>query len=473
MPRWTRRQALALPVLGLYIPGWAQAAANWDGKPRLLEGPMLGPPTPDSAVIWARVGGPYRVRAICQDADGRAYQSSSVTAAPDQDFCVNLLVPGLKAGTCYRYGIEVENRTEPYLDSLPSLRLRTAPNGPAQFSVGFGSCCKFQDDPVQHIWNGVTRAEPDLFFWLGDNIYADTLHGHVIAETYRRQRAVVSLQPLLHSVPHLAVWDDHDFGLNDHDRRNPVKDEALRQFQRYWANPVYGLADVPGVFFQYSYGGVDFFFLDCRYHRDPNDAPDGPDKTMLGKAQIDWLKSGLKASQAPFKILISGSGWTKAKGMGGDSWASFIHERDSLFGFIAKEKIPGVVLLSGDTHVGELNCIPWSDKGGYDFYDLVSSPLAQKPEAGSWLARRPEIRIRQVYFRSNNFGHLAFDMTAPTPVMSFSLRDGLGQVTMAPLHLTADELTPGRLSWPEKIDSISLARHHRLQAGKSYYESLE
>ena len=85
----------------------------------------------------------------------------------------------------------------------------------------------------------------------------------------RRQPSVPGFQPVGRNVLQLAVWDDHAYSLNDHDRISPVKDEALTTFRRYWANPGYGTADVPGVFFRHRYGGVDFFFLDCRYYRDP------------------------------------------------------------------------------------------------------------------------------------------------------------------------------------------------------------
>src|SRR5690606_14947092 len=156
----------------------------------------------------------------------------------------------------------------------------------------------------------------------------------VLAEEYRRQRNVPALQQLLRSTPQLAVWDDHDYGLNDHDRTSPMREAALAVFRRYWANPSYGLPDAPGVFFRWSYGRVDWFFLDVRSYRDPNREPDGPAKSMLGVKQLEWLRNGLRASSAPFKLLVSGSGWSKAKGPGGDSWASYLDERDRLFDWI-------------------------------------------------------------------------------------------------------------------------------------------
>ena len=39
--------------------------------------------------------------------------------------------------------------------------------------IAFGSCAK-QDKP-QPIWDAVVETKPQLFLFLGDNIYADTL----------------------------------------------------------------------------------------------------------------------------------------------------------------------------------------------------------------------------------------------------------------------------------------------------------
>ena len=85
-----------------------------------------------------------------------------------------------------------------------------------------------------------------------------------------------ALEPLLRSTPQLAIWDDHDFGYNDSDGLNPMKQGALQVFQNYWANPDNDRGGMPGIWFKHSHGGVDFFFLDGRYHRDPSATPDTP-----------------------------------------------------------------------------------------------------------------------------------------------------------------------------------------------------
>ncbi|MEM8827395.1 MAG: alkaline phosphatase D family protein, partial [Pseudomonadota bacterium] len=311
----------------------------------------------------------------------------------------------------------------------------------ADMTLAFGSCARYQEDAEQPIWRAVAAARPDMFLWLGDNVYVDAFEPSVFDAEYQRQRAVPSFAPVMASVPQLAIWDDHDFGLNDHDRTNPVKKVGLDAFRRYWANPAYGTTDVPGVFFRQPLGEVDLFALDGRWHRDPNEAPDSPEKTMLGAGQLAWLKAGLKDSRATFKILACGSGWSAAKGMGGDSWASFQNERDALFDFIRDEKIGGVLLISGDTHVAELNAIPWSDRGGYDFYDLVSSPLAQ-PTSLSWIRRSPELRLRIPYTGDVNFGLLDFSF-ADVPTARFRVRNSMGLDAWQPFEVTSQDLKNG------------------------------
>jgi alkaline phosphatase D len=191
---------------------------------------------------------------------------------------------------------------------------------------------------------------------------------------------------------------------------------------------------------------------------------------MLGSGQLAWLEAELEASTAVFKVLVAGSGWNKGKGVGADSWASFISERDRIFDFIRDQEINGVVFLSGDTHVGELNVIPWSAEGGYDYYDLVSSPLAQKTP-DSWLERRPERRIRPVYFQGSNFGLVDF-LFEPSPRLVYRLIDVEGRSVWEPFELRADELVNGVVSWPSKVSEEERLRQADWEAGRGYYEVL-
>jgi alkaline phosphatase D len=451
-----RRKFVKSLLLTAIAPlGNASAAISWTGKVRMMQGPMAGAVSPTSFSVWVRTGGEQEVSLEYWPA-GQGERRTAVTdcsrTARKADFTALIAANDLLPATDYRYRVLLNGEPDPYLAPEEGYNARTAPQvgSTESFGVAFGSCPHFRKMPIQPIWSAIESQKPRLFLWLGDNIYADSLLADVLAEEYRRQRDVPNLQPLLRSVPQLAIWDDHDYGLNDHDRRNPVKHEALQLFKHYWANPGYGLSDVPGVFFKYSYGAVDFFFLDDRFHRDPIDTPDSPDKTMLGAGQKHWLKTGLETSKAIFKVLVAGNGWTDAKGPGQEAWSSFLHERNEIFDFICERRIDGVVLLSGDTHIGELNCIPWSDLGGYDFYEFVSSPLAQEP-AQSWRNYRPIIRVRDVYDAGSNFGFLEFNFDSSDPEIRFRLLSDVGEPAWPEFRVALSEISGHRQTWPGKV----------------------
>jgi alkaline phosphatase D len=447
----------AIPFIGAFLAIWAvpfsMQAQSVAGYPRVMQGPMLGAVSEDSALVWLRASWKWPVQLVYGTDPDLTDARMTPVFMPEKeaDYCLTIPIEGLDADTVYYYAIRIDDGVDKYLDGRLPFHFKTAPD-PGQkgrFSVAYGSCARWQRDPLQPIWQVLPEWNPDLFFWLGDNVYADTLDPDILAEEFQRQREVAGLQPILPNVPQLAIWDDHDFGLNNHDRTNPMKEQNLEVWKRYWPNPSHGLPDVPGIFFKYAYGGVDFFFLDGRYYRDPNAMPDGPDKTMLGEGQVNWLKKELAASEAPFKVLVSGGIWTTAKGSEGDAWSAFLHERNELFDWIRDAGIGGVVLFSGDTHTGELNVIPWSDHGGYDLYDLTASPLAQEGEDG-WVFRNVEMRLRLPYSLGPNFGLVEFDLSGDEPTLTFKLIGLESKPVWAPLVLRAGELVNGTQSWPDK-----------------------
>ena len=436
------------------------------GYPRLLEGPMIGAPRPDGFTVWSRASGAFGVTVdyATDRAFTRPLTTQAVAASEAEDCVTCVTVTGLQPDTTYYYRMKLDGIADRHAP-LP-FRTRTAPAGPRPIRIAFGSCARVQLDPVQPVWRAVAACEPDLFLWLGDNIYADSDAAESYTDLYARQRSVASLEPLLRSVPQLAIWDDHDFGYNDSDGTNPIKAMTLRQFDRWWANPAAGLPETPGVFCRQSFGPVDLFMLDGRYHRDNPDAPERPGKTMLGAGQKAWLKRELKASRATFKVLVSGTGWSSAE-RGGDSWAMFRSERDELLDFIRDERIGGVFGISGDVHMGEANCVPRSEQGGYDFYDLVSSGLAQLLSP-KFVDQLPEVRLRAPWIGSANFGLLDFTFD-PEPQVAMSVRNVIGAPVWDPVVVTAADLVNGRSSWRRVIDPGELKRRERAGKGGSYY----
>jgi alkaline phosphatase D len=200
-----------------------------------------------------------------------------------------------------------------------------------------------------------------------------------MATRYRRQRAFEPLQELLTATAHIAIWDDHDYGPNDGNASYPLKGETLKLFQRYWPNPAFGLPDVPGTFGVARYGDVLFFLLDDRYYRSPNRWPDGPDKTMFGTRQLEWLKQSLlSAPRETLKIVAGGSQlWNREHRFEG--WHHFAAERNAFAEWIVAQKIEGLVFLSGDRHFSELLRV--ERPGAYPIHEFTSSPLTSRPPA--------------------------------------------------------------------------------------------
>ena len=467
----SRRSFLATTGIAGMFAVLPKSIARVFGYPRALQGPMLGAPGSHHLSVWVRASGAFPVELeVATDREFKhVVQTTIAVASSADDCCMVLRADGLQPDTEYWYRLRYNGEADRY-QFLPH-RARTAPAGAAAFRVAFGSCCRIQYDPQQRIWDTVRALEPDMFIWLGDNIYADSDQTDALTDLYGRGRVVPGLEPLLRSVPQLATWDDHDFGYNDSDGLSPYKADSLRVFKRFWANPEYGEKDNPGVYFKQHYGGVDFFVLDGRYHRDPTERPDNAGKTMLGARQKAWLKRELKGSTTPFKVLAIGGGWSSAENeKGGDSWAVYMTERNEIFDFIRDEGIGGVVCISGDSHMGELNCIPRSEQGGYDIYDFCSSPLAQQP-AAKHTRQVPEVRVRDVWTRTVNVGLLRFDMTGDTPTLTYTLHDDMGEAVWDPLELTPDDLRNGVRSWDRKADPDELERLERYKRGGGYYGS--
>ena len=237
---------------------------------------------------------------------------------------------GLEPGTTYSYTVYVDGA--PFETAYPTMLTTQAlwqwRTDPPAFTVAFGSCY-YDNDPDYDrpdkafadtltfarpyggstaIFEAIRQKKPDVMLWMGDNVYlreVDWWSPEGIAYRYAHNRQAPDLQPLLAAAAHYATWDDHDYGPNDSDRSYIHKEAALETFQRYWPNPTYGVGGVPGVFTQFQWGDAEFFLLDDRYHRAPNDAPP-QERAYFGAAQLTWLLDALTASGAEFKVIVNG-----------------------------------------------------------------------------------------------------------------------------------------------------------------------
>ena len=164
------RRSFISRALALLVATPASAFAKALGYPRLLEGPMVGAVGPDHLTIWSRASGVFDVQV--EYATDRSFRDARTTPAvrptADGDLCTAIRIEGLRPGGTYFYRMRLDGVLDRH--APVAFRTRTAPAGPSDFRVAFGSCCRIQLDPEQLVFSAIAEQEPDLFFWLGDNI---------------------------------------------------------------------------------------------------------------------------------------------------------------------------------------------------------------------------------------------------------------------------------------------------------------
>lgn len=376
---------------------------------------MVGHVGPDRARIWVQARTPGWAWVEVREEGGEWVRArwhdgrpARTVLVPEEDLAGVLEVPGLAPGRRYEYRIVRPEGPVPVVHEQ-AFRTPPPPGRAEDLVVAFGSCAgDWGEDPSQPIWKAVDGLRPDLFLWLGDDVYfslaeKEWLDPAAMARRWRLQRALPALQPLLAHTAHYAVWDDHDYGPNDADKTWRGRDVALGLFTRYWANPGYGTGGEPGVWFRFRRGRVEFFLLDSRSHRDP--AAQEPDrfKTQFGEVQWRWLEEVLAASDADFKVLCSPV-QVLADYHSFEGWWAYPGDRRRLFDLVRRQRIDGLVLLSGDRHIGEV--LVGRDLG-YPLYEFCSSPLAAgigTPPPAELPARVPGTLVQQ-----ENFGLLRFE----------------------------------------------------------------
>jgi alkaline phosphatase D len=253
---------------------------------------------------------------------------------------------------------------------------------PPAFSFIFGTCNYVNEEATDRPGRGYGGADevyaamhakkPDFMLWGGDNFYYREPDYTRTGMIHRNDhaRAVKAMQPLLANVHHYAVWDDHDYGPNDSDRSFPLKHMSLEMFKLYWGNPNYVFPN-EGITGKFQWADVEFFLMDDRWNKAPNELND-PNKDYWGAKQMNWLLDALTTSKASFKIIVNG-GQVISPAKVFENMANYEAERTYLLKELKNRKIPGVLFLSGDRHISNLNKL--EREGTYPLYDLTVSPM--------------------------------------------------------------------------------------------------
>ncbi|GAQ83664.1 alkaline phosphatase D [Klebsormidium nitens] len=376
------------------------------------------------------------------------------------------------------------NHASATLDFIKSSQLPNLDTEPLT-RIAFGSC--INQTIQQPIWNAINAYHPQLWIWLGDNIYADTkrnmvllgpkrnvgpwrpsprfvpVSNEVMAKQYALQNAQPGYVQLKQRTHVVGTWDDHDYGLNDAGKEFEGKADSMRLMLDFIGEP----KDSPrrkqdGVYAAYTYGPpgrrVKVFLLDTRYNRDAK----WSDGDVLGEAQWQWLEHELETSDA--QIHIIGSSVQVVTHLSElvqpffhtEAWGHYPTARKRLYDTINRSQKGGVILLSGDVHFGEISREDCAI--GYRLHDLTSSGLTQGVQKSvkaptRWLMKLAAVfvpRIRRIVgpYSNRNFATISIDWEADPVEIELQIRDEDGDRVHKPVRLRLSSLQPGANGLP-------------------------
>ncbi|WP_330329949.1 alkaline phosphatase D family protein [Streptomyces sp. NBC_00536] len=403
------------------------AAHADENAPAFLHGVASGDPLPDGMLLWTRVtptadavpgsglGPDTRVDwEVAEDqAFTRITTRGSVTATAAADHTVKADVRGLRPQTAYWYRFTAGATVS------PAGRTRTAPAAGAQVpGVRFGvvTCANWEGGYFSAYRHLAARTDLDAVLHLGDYIYEyktggfpepkyvvrqhAPLHEIITLADYRtrhgKYKTDADLQALHAVHPMIAIWDDHEFandawsgGAENHTpgAEGDWAARAAAAKQAYFEWMPVRPSTAGTVYRELRFGNlVDLLLLDLRSFRSQqagvgSGKVDDPERTITGRTQLDWLKSGLSSSQAAWRLvgtsvmispvafgalpahLLEPLAGLLGLPKGGlavnvDQWDGYTDDRAELLGHLSGHNIKNTVFLTGDIHMAWANDVP-------------------------------------------------------------------------------------------------------------------
>ncbi|MFK0212340.1 alkaline phosphatase D family protein [Streptomyces sp. NPDC090298] len=421
------KAAAATAAVAPVLLGAASPALADTGAPAFLHGVASGDPLPDGVLLWTRVTptpesvpgsglGPD-VQVGWELAEDRSFArvvaSGTTTASAASDHTVKADVRGLRPATAYWFRFTSGTAVS------PAARTRTAPAADAAApGVRFGvvSCANWESGYFSAYRHLAARGDLDAVLHLGDYVYEyatgaypeakyvvrqhEPRHEIVSLADYRtrhgKYKTDADLQALHAAHPVIAIWDDHEFandawsgGAENHtpgaEGEWAARVAAAKQAYFEWM-PV--RASTEGtVFRRLRFGRLaDLHLLDLRSFRSApaktgSGTVDDPERSITGRAQLDWLKAGLAGSDAAWQLVgtsvmispvafgalpahllepLAGLLGLPKEGIAVnvDQWDGYTDDRKELLGHLTARSIRNTVFLTGDIHMAWANDVP-------------------------------------------------------------------------------------------------------------------
>ncbi|WP_320064339.1 alkaline phosphatase D family protein [Micromonospora sp. RTGN7] len=420
-------------LVGATMSGQAPARAAGGA---FRHGVASGDPLPDGILLWTRLTptdaaqpgsgvGPEAMVTWQVAADpnfSTVTAQGTLSTGPARDHTVKVAVTGLAPATTwwYRFG---------YAGAWSATgRTMTAPPADADIDrlrLGVVSCSNWEAGYFSAYRRLADRGDLNLVVHVGDYLYeygtgefdaGGTVvrpvlpaHEALTLADYRIRHALYKtdpdLQALHASVPWVITWDDHEVandqwsgGAGNHtpgtegDYADRVA--AARRAYVEWMPVRTGVDEA--IYRRLRFGKlVELSMLDLRTYRSQQasgTAVDDPARTITGDAQMSWLKNGLAASTARWKLvgnpvmiarLDVGAlpAWLlgplgkllgipeNGAALNADQWDGYNADRNELVNHLLATATRDVVFLTGDIHTSWANEVTTRATGG-------SAPIA-------------------------------------------------------------------------------------------------
>lgn len=420
----------------------------------LGQGQMAGRVTESSVILQSRLtdgselvdgdlpGLPGVARfEISTNKDFRSAQLTPwLQALPENDYIVKTVVNGLEPATRYFYRLSYGPKKD---DTTPAATCEFRTLGGkkevrrSRFAVITGMNYFFFHEgaykpetaykgPDKHLGYpalaSILKLKADFFVGTGDTVYFDhpaagrnrwtgvAWSDRAKTETEMRRKYHEQFrQPRFHDLfaktPTYWEVDDHEYRYNDCDNTGDKFPSAALGARNYREQlPVADPTDPKDL----TYGthrvsrDLQIWIVEGRLYRSPNAMPDGPEKTIWGETQKQWLKDTLLASDATFKILISPTPLVGPDGNGKrdnhTNLRGFRHEGDAFFDWLTEQGFldKNFYILCGDRH-WQYHAIHPSGFQEFSCGSIVGANSRKGVRAGDPKSTDPEGKIKQPY----------------------------------------------------------------------------
>jgi alkaline phosphatase D len=279
---------------------------------------------------------------------------------PEKDFTHQFELSSLEAGEKYEILVEASPFKGKNISASLEGKFKTAPDANTPSDVNFivttGTSYPDVDSETGYkLYPSSIKLDPEFFVHTGDIVYYDGMGKTAALARWHWDRMYSFPNNIEYhrQVPSYFIKDDHDTWMND--AYPGMKTKFMGEFTYELGTQIF-LDEVPmgeKTYRTVRWGkDLQIWLVEGRDYRSPNPMPDGPEKTIWGKEQMEWFKTTVEASDATCKVLISPTPVVGPDRVGNksDNHANkaFSYEGDMLREFIAKQK--NMVTVCGDRH---------------------------------------------------------------------------------------------------------------------------